>query len=797
MIPPVKAVLLGAAALLAAVCVAQAPRPVQLRFMVGDSKETREVMRKLIDEYERRNPAVKINLEQVAEERERKLLIQYASRTAPDLFATSINAYRQFAYRNVFITVDELKAKYGMTYDMARVYPNVAKMVQLDGKTWALPSSVNSTMLVFYNRRHFREAGIPEPDGTWTYDTKIRPELREKDFVWVMDRLTIKGRASERRWGFATAWPQLFANSLVATSGIRLWDNDERPSRITLTTPLMVDVMQFAADCVQKKGWMPAFSEVQQAMGSSMYNEFVRGRISMYQSGPWEIIRLREDGPKQNLDWEATTFPRFAGRPLEALGEGNAVAVIRSTRHPKEAWDFAQYMAGEETQTALARAGQNQPAFRDLALKPGVWLAGPDEPERARPRNLKVTDTLAMSVVPRITPEYFDPVRNSIEGTFFGILSENRPAKEALERMQAEGSQRLAAQLRRLESSPFPWVPSLAIAAVCLAALFFWVYGDRSGPKQTPREKRASRNAHFFLVPWFVGLSLTLGPMIYSLMMSFSDSDIIRQPGWVGFRNYADALTGLDPLFYRSLQVTAIYTVFSIPLGLAASLGLALLLNIKVNGIPFFRAMYYIPSLASAVAMSLVWMRIFHPENGILNRLLYGEDGKGMFGLGLWLSEVLGSPGQQVNWLMNENTVLPSFIVMGLWGAGGGTIIFLAGLQNISTQYYEASKIDGASQFKQFRSITLPLLSPTIFFSLVTGVIGSFQVFTQAFVMTQGGPNSATMFYMLNLYNEAFRNLRMGYASALAWILFVIILILTVIQLRTASKWVFYEGEAK
>jgi multiple sugar transport system permease protein len=153
--------------------------------------------------------------------------------------------------------------------------------------------------------------------------------------------------------------------------------------------------------------------------------------------------------------------------------------------------------------------------------------------------------------------------------------------------------------------------------------------------------------------------------------------------------------------------------------------------------------------------------------------------------------------GQQVNWFMNEKTVMPAFIIMGLWGAGGGTIILLAGLQNIAQQYYEASKIDGAGPIRQFFSITLPLLSPTLFFSLITGVIGSFQVFTQAFIITSGGPNNATVFYMLNLYSMAFRDLRMGYASALAWILFVIILVFTAIQLKAAKKWVFYEGDEK
>jgi multiple sugar transport system permease protein len=227
-------------------------------------------------------------------------------------------------------------------------------------------------------------------------------------------------------------------------------------------------------------------------------------------------------------------------------------------------------------------------------------------------------------------------------------------------------------------------------------------------------------------------------------------------------------------------------------------LGLALLLNQKVRGVPLWRALYYIPSLASGVATSLIWMKVFNPETGLLNALIYGPNGDQNFlGLGTFLSNLAGTPDRAINWLGNPATVLPAFIIMGMWGAGGGTIIFLAGLQGISTTYYEAATLDGASAWRKFRSVTLPLLTPTLFFSVITGVIGALQVFTQAFIITDGGPDRATMFYMLNLYKKAFGELKMGYASALAWILFVIILIITVIQLRGSKRWVFYEGDLK
>lgn len=241
------------------------------------------------------------------------------------------------------------------------------------------------------------------------------------------------------------------------------------------------------------------------------------------------------------------------------------------------------------------------------------------------------------------------------------------------------------------------------------------------------------------------------------------------------------------------MMVTLIYTAFSVPLGVMVALLLALLLNQKVRGIPLFRAVYYVPSLASLVASSLIWRKIFNPENGLLNAVIYGSHGSW---LGTKLSEIAGTPDKRLDWLGSEKFALPGLIIMSMWFAGGGMIIMIAGLQNIPQHYYEAATLDGAGVWGKFRAITIPLLTPTLFFSLVTGFIGSFQVFTQAVVMTSGGPNDSTRFYMYKLYQNAFEQLRMGYASAGAWILFAIIMVVTLVQFR-ASKWVYYEADTK
>lgn len=298
---------------------------------------------------------------------------------------------------------------------------------------------------------------------------------------------------------------------------------------------------------------------------------------------------------------------------------------------------------------------------------------------------------------------------------------------------------------------------------------------------------------YWFIAPWVIGfLIFTAGPMIASIALSLTDYDL-ASAHYVGGENYADILwnrnaTGGrgDPAFYKSLWNTFYYALFAVPLGLTGSLLLAMLLNQKIKGLPFFRTAYYLPSLVPSVASSLLWIWILQPDRGLLNQGL-------MWLFSAWPVSLLDLEAPK--WLQSEVWSKPSLIMMSLWGIGGSRmIIFLAGLQGISDQYYEAAKIDGAGKFRSFVHVTLPLITPMIFFNLVLGVIGAFQTFTTAYIMTGGGPNDSTLFYALYLYRCAFEYYQMGKASALAWILFVILLVFTMVQFNRSKKWVHYEG---
>ncbi len=284
-----------------------------------------------------------------------------------------------------------------------------------------------------------------------------------------------------------------------------------------------------------------------------------------------------------------------------------------------------------------------------------------------------------------------------------------------------------------------------------------------------------TRAAIVFLTPWAIGfLAFTAFPLIASLLLSFTDYKVLKSPHWIGVGNYTRMLTK-DPLFWHSLQVTLMYTLGSLPLGLVVGYLLAVLLNQAVKGLSLFRTVFYLPSVTPAVATSLMWMWVFHPDIGIVNLTL----------------KALGIVGPR--WLADPKWALTTFIIMSVWGVGGGMVIYLAGLQAVPTALYESAEIDGAGVVSRFWHITIPMTSAVIFFNLVTGIIGTLQSFVSSFVMTEGGPDNATLFYMLHLYNNAWRYLQMGYGSSMAWFLFILIMALTVLLLKVGGQVVYYE----
>ena len=299
-------------------------------------------------------------------------------------------------------------------------------------------------------------------------------------------------------------------------------------------------------------------------------------------------------------------------------------------------------------------------------------------------------------------------------------------------------------------------------------------------PPRLSLARRDSLWAYAFITPWILGFIIfTVGPMLASLFFSFTEYDIVSAPRWIGLRNYINLIN--DPLFWHSLGITIKYAVIALPLGLVVSYIIAVLLNQKIRGINVWRTIYFIPSVIAGVAVALLWSRIFDPKFGILNPFLerFGINGPG--------------------WLSDPQWAVSALVIMSLWSVGGNVIIYLAGLQGVPTDLYDAAKVDGASTWQRFRYVTLPMTTPVIFYNLILGLIGTFQYFTEVYVLTNGtgAPARATLFYNLYLYQNAFRYFHMGYASTLAWVLFIIVLGITLLIFRSSDAWVYYEGQLR
>jgi multiple sugar transport system permease protein len=291
---------------------------------------------------------------------------------------------------------------------------------------------------------------------------------------------------------------------------------------------------------------------------------------------------------------------------------------------------------------------------------------------------------------------------------------------------------------------------------------------------QIQRWIRRNGTGLLFISPWLIGfLCFTIGPFFSSIYLSFNSYDLVHAPHWVGSANYSTLLHD-DPMFWTSLWVTVRYAAVSVPLGIIIGVALALLLNTKVKGQTIFRTIFYLPSIVPAVANAVVFSWILNPEIGLVNGILraFGVEGPA--------------------WLNDTKWALWSLILMGLWSVGGSMVIYLAGLQDIPVHLYEAATLDGASAYQRLRKVTLPLLTPVIFFNLVMGIIGSFQYFTEAFIMTNGGPEGSTSFYALYLFQRAWQYLDMGYACAMAWIVFVVVMVITGIVFQSQKRWVHF-----
>jgi len=763
------------------------PKNIVLRFRYwGDFKEI-HVIQSTITAFEHDHPGITVHGERVnsGDEYVQKLMLEQAAGLTPDVMFVGTN-FPILAQHGI---LRDLRSDVAAdpSVPLSRYYPETIRFLTQNGKLYALPRDIAPEGLVYYNKTLFDKAGIPYPDGSWSWDYVPHPERGNKDFLTVAQKLTHRGAdGASSTYGFApgsTEWDML---DFGYSSGAKFVDDVDHPAKLLYNDPKVLKAMQLAQDLMYKYNVSPSAVDVL-ASGVGPHELFAQGKIAMYMTGIWEVPKFREE--ITNFDWDIAPFPAGPTGLHGVTNGGSGYGISATTRYPKESWELLKYIAGPIGLGNLAKAGLAQPAISALANS-RLWLDG------KRPVNRKLTiEEVPYSHIDSLTLDPDWPqVSQIIEPKLQLVWNDTLSAQQAVDEFLGPAQRKLD----DLNHPPYHpklnwWIGLAGMLAVTLS-LAGWVWiGARTDIKRGYKigTRAEARAGYLFIAPWLIGVLVFLAaPMLVSLILAFCSWDMILPATWVGLGNFKEM--GGDEQFWKSLTVTGIYTLFSVPLGIVGSLSLALLLNTKIRGQSIFRTLYYIPAVASTVAASLIWMRLFNPESGLINYVINFLHATPIFKVMGLTDPVKG----YVDWLGSEKTALSSLIIMSVWGIGGGMVIYLAGLQGIPQSYYEAAEIDGASVWQKFTNVTLPLLTPTIFFTMIMGVIGSFQVFTQGFVMTQGGPNNATLFYVLYLYENAFQFIKIGYASAMAWVLFFIIMFFTVLQMKM-SRWVHYEAEAK
>lgn len=708
------------------------------------------------------HPGIEIELLVVPWNNAQKLLTAIVGGVPPDVTMIDRPIMSQWASRGALVPLDELIERDQL--DGGQFFRHTWEETFYDGHHWVLPFNTDARAL-FYNRKFFREAGLdPEkPPRTWDELKRYSDQLTVLDAKGKIQRLGFAPLVSAS--GFGTAGLETYAWQLGGES------ISADGTRVTMNTKEWLQALEWAIDFVDQypggglKGLLGSLGDT----GAYGQDPFITGKIAMWEQGCWYLRTLRKYGP--DVDFGLGDIPIPEGGKVTFLSAGYSLGIPKGCRNIEAAWKFISYCVSQEVQEKVIPLVEGIPANRaaahsDYYMHDPAWHFFIDRMEFGKHRPVIPVNSLC----------YNEALRASELA-----ISRVKSPRQALDDSNAKVQQELDRYTQAAQYPLIDWKLIIRGFAVILiagaSALLLLLYRySRSRLKM-----REAFGGYVMASPWLIGLSVFVaGPILCSLVYSLCDYQVLTPARYLGLLNYKRLLLE-DELFLKSLFNTLYYTAFYVPLSIIGALSLALLLNSKVSGIRFYRTIYYTPSIVSGIAVCVLWMWLLNPESGLINHFL----------------ELIGIPGPL--WLQDRNWSKLAIVLMSLWGVGGGMVIFLAGLQGIPSTLYEAARIDGAGWWRSFLHVTIPMLTPTLFFCLIVGFIGGFQIFTQAYVMTdgKGGPADSTLFYALYLFRHAFEYFNMGYASALAWVLFLVVLAVTVFQMILAKHWVYYEGRGR
>ena len=772
----------------------------------ADSKGQSAVIR----EFEKRNPDVRVRILSMGAGQmdPQKLMTSIVGNVAPDVINQDRFTIADWASRGAFRSLDDLierdKGKDPLTPNIADYYEAPWKEALYDGKVYAIPTAADNRIL-YWNRKIFREqadvlkaAGLDPTRAprTWT------------EILAYSKALTIRNSdGSLKRAGFipnfGNSW--LYLYSFQNNADFMTADG----KKCTLYTPESEEALNFMKAGYELLGGYENAKSYESGFLGKENDAFITGKVAMKIDGDWILNDLSRYAPQLDLGASPPPVPddrynkvgRFKDEKdtfITWFG-GYSLAVPRGARNVEDGWEYIKFATSTEGRMIEYSAQRDWERRRGRTFIPRM-LASRDANEesyrRFKPADKKFAAALAMHI--EMAP--FGKVRPA---TFVGqtLWSEHVKAMEAALYGKASSKDALVAgQMavqRELDAfyskSNYPVIdlaiPTyIAIGVLVIALVVGGTWFSRL--KLGRLAKNEAMWAYLFVAPWVIGfVVLTLGPMIASLFFSFTQYDVLNEARWVGLRNYQEMFTSDRTTVLKAFSNAAYLAIVGVPLGLATGLAVAMLLNVSTKGMRFYRTLFYMPAIVPVVASAVLWTWVLTPDpsKGLINSF-WKET------LTAWLAVPPPTWLQSADWAKN------ALILQGLWGAGSGMLLWLAGLKGVSTTLYEASGLDGATPRQQFWNVTFPMLTPIVFFNSVMGFIGAMQEFDRQYVMKPSkdgpiGPDDALLTPVYHLFRNGFAFFKMGYASSLAWLIFVVIMVLTFTQFRLQDRWVHYETD--
>lgn len=750
--------------------------------------------------FEKRNPGTKLRMLGLGagHMNPQKLLTAIVGGAPPDVVVQARFNISDWASRGAFLPLDDRIARDSRKTDVPRradYYEAPWAEAMYAGKVYGIPTGADDRAL-YWNKRVFREKreALTASGLDWRRPPRTWSELLRYSRV-----LTEPGKRVGFLPNYGNSWLYLYAfqqkASFLSPDG----------TRCTLATPEAAEALAFMKRGYDVVGGYEAATRFQSSFQGGENDPFIRGQVAMKIDGDWSLPGLARYGPALEFGVAPPPVPddryegigRFQGegdRFITWIG-GFSYAMPRGCPHPDLAWEFIKFTTSLEGRLIEARAQASADRAKGRVYLPriqGLKAANDALYKIYRPADPKFAEGLAVHIGlmehARVRPPtivgqlLWDEHVRATEQTLLGKLSPLASLREGQATVQRELD-----SLNAKEGYP---AASLQLAAGLASALLpLGLVGAWFGWRRARLGKLAKGEArwgYFCIAPWIVGfLALTAGPMLASLFFSFTDYDVLSPPRWVGLRNFAD-MAGPDRANVVKAFGNAGYLAgVGVPLGLVTGLAVAMLLNAGARGIRFYRTAFYLPAIVPVAASSVLWIWLLTPDagKGLVNSVWTST-------IGTWMA--LPAPG----WLTAEDWAKPALLLMGVWGAGSGMILWLAGLKGVSPSLYEAAEIDGASPRQAFFGVTLPMLSPILFFNIVMGFIGAIQEFDRVYIMAGdggNGPSDSLLVPAKYLFTNAFAYFKMGYASALAWTIFAVILLITLVQFKLAPLWVHEE----